>query len=55
MQNSPKTELYDLLVTRDFDPEILDPRGKEIDVPEEAELFSFDWKTANKTIVETAK
>jgi len=48
MQNSPQTALYDLLVTRDFDPEILDSLGKEVDNPADAELFSFDWKTANK-------
>lgn len=48
MQTSSKTELYDLLVTRDFEPEILDSMGKAVDTPENAELFSFDWKTENK-------
>ena len=48
MQNSPQSALYDLLVTRDFDPEILDSAGKAVDNPDDAELFSFDWKTANK-------
>ena len=48
MQNSPSTDLYNLLVTRDFDPEILDSAGKAVTDPAEAELFSFDWKTENK-------
>ena len=48
MQNSPQLSLYDLLVTRDFDPEILDQSGKQVDTPDDASLFSFDWKTQNK-------
>lgn len=48
MENSAATELYDLLITRDFDPEILDSAGKSVTDPAEAELFSFDWKTPNK-------
>jgi hypothetical protein len=48
MQNSPSTDLYNLLVTRDFEPEILDSAGKAITDPAEAELFSFDWKTPEK-------
>ena len=48
MQNSPQSALYNLLVTRDFDPELLDSSGKAVDSPDDAELFSFDWKTANK-------
>lgn len=48
MENNASTALYDLLVTRDFDPEILDSSGKAVTDPSEAELFSFDWKTENK-------
>ncbi len=48
MENNASTALYDLLVTRDFDPEILDSSGKAVTDPSQAELFSFDWKTANK-------
>ena len=48
MQNSPSTDLYNLLVTRDFEPEILDSAGKAVTDPAEAELFSFDWKTPSK-------
>jgi hypothetical protein len=48
MENNAAKSLYDLLVTRDFDPEILDSDGKAVTNPAEAELFSFDWKTANK-------
>lgn len=45
MDNSAANSLYDLLVTRDFEPEILDAQGKSVTDPAEAELFSFDWKT----------
>ena len=48
MENNAAKSLYDLLVTRDFDPEILDSSGKAVTDPAEAELFSFDWKTDNK-------
>jgi len=48
MENNASTALYDLLVTRDFDPEILDSSGKAVTDPSQAELFSFDWKTENK-------
>jgi hypothetical protein len=46
MENNTGKNLYDLLVTRDFEPEILDSSGKPITDPNEAELFSFDWRTA---------
>ena len=46
--NSAATTLYNLLVTRDFEPEILDRAGKPVTDPTQAELFSFDWKTDNK-------
>lgn len=48
MENNVSTALYNLLVTRDFDPEILDSSGKAVTDPSQAELFSFDWKTENK-------
>lgn len=48
MQNSPQTDLYNLLITQDFDPELLDSKGVEVSDPGEAEMFSFDWKTENK-------
>ena len=48
MQKTPNTDLYNLLVTRDFEPEILDMNGVAITDPEEAQMFSFDWKTENK-------
>jgi len=48
MENTAATSLYDLLVTRDFEPEILDSSGKAVSDPAAAELFSFDWKTPEK-------
>jgi len=48
MENNAARSLYDLLVTRDFDPEILDSAGKAVTDPAQAELFSFDWKTENR-------
>lgn len=48
MDNNASTQLYELLVTRDFEPEILDASGRPVTDPAEAELLSFDWKTENK-------
>jgi len=48
MENNASTALYDLLVTRDLEPEILDSSGKAVSNPGEAELFSFDWKVDGK-------
>lgn len=48
MQNSQSTDLYNLLVTRNFEPEILDVSGKAVSDPDQAEMFSFDWKTADR-------
>lgn len=48
MDNSAANSLYELLVTRDFEPEILDAAGKPITNPADAELFSFDYKTDGK-------
>ena len=41
---TPARKLFDLLVTRDFDPEILDAAGKPAADPSEAEIFSFDFR-----------
>jgi hypothetical protein len=48
MENSAQTQLYDLLVTKDFDPEMKDASGKDVNNPAEADMFTFDWKTENK-------
>lgn len=47
MENTVGNTLFDLLVTRDFEPELLDSSGKPVTAPADAELFSFDWKTKN--------
>ena len=41
---TPARKLFDLLVTRDFDPEMLDSAGKPAPDPGEAEIFSFDFR-----------
>lgn len=48
MQNSTPTQLYDLLITRDFEPKLKDAMGKDVIDPAEADMFTFDWKTQNK-------
>jgi hypothetical protein len=48
MENTTAAKLYNLLVTRDFEPEILDSQGRAVTDPAEAELFSFDYKTPDK-------
>ena len=48
MENNAAAGLYNLLVTRDFDPEILDSAGRAVSDPAEAELFSFDYRTDRK-------
>jgi hypothetical protein len=48
MENASGKNLYDLLVTRDLEPELLDSSGKAVTDPNEAELFSFDWKTGGR-------
>jgi hypothetical protein len=47
-ENNASQQLYDLLVTRDFDPKSLDAMGKPTVNPNEADLFSFNFKTENK-------
>ena len=46
--NTASQQLYDLLVSRDFDPEALDATGKPADDPADAEIISFDYKTDEK-------
>ena len=41
---TPARKLFDLLVSRDFDPEMLDSSGKAAPDPAEAEIFSFDFR-----------
>lgn len=43
--NTAAQQLYDLLVSRDFEPEALDSMGKPADDPAEAEIISFDYRT----------
>jgi hypothetical protein len=43
-QITPARKLFDLLVTRDFEPEILDSAGKPASDPADAEIFSFDFR-----------
>jgi hypothetical protein len=40
---TPARKLFDLLVSRDFDPEMLDSSGLPAD-PEDAEIFSIDFR-----------
>ena len=46
--NSTSQQIYDALVSKDFDPKPLDLMGKEVMQPSEADLFSFEFKTSNK-------
>jgi hypothetical protein len=48
MENTAQTQLYNLLVTKDFEPEMKDTQGKDVNDPAEADMFTFDWKTENK-------
>lgn len=40
---TPAKQLFDLLVTKNFNPELLDPMGKPAPDPEKADIFSFDY------------
>ncbi len=42
-RQTPSKQLFDLLVTRNFDPELLDSSGKPASDPSEAEIFSFEF------------
>ena len=46
--NSTSQQLYDTLVSKDFDPKPLDLMGKDVVDPSQADLFSFEYKTENK-------
>jgi hypothetical protein len=48
MENNQSQALYELLVTKDLEPQLLDKSGKPVTDPTQAEMFSFDWKTENK-------
>jgi hypothetical protein len=41
---TPARKLFDLLISRDFDPEMLDSSGRPAADPSEAEIFSFDFR-----------
>jgi len=41
---TPARKLFDLLISRDFDPEMLDSSGRPAPDPSEAEIFSFDFR-----------
>ena len=43
-KHTPARQLFDLLVSRDFDPEMLDVAGKPAPDPAKAELFNFDFR-----------
>jgi hypothetical protein len=44
-QQTPAKQLFDLLVSRNFDPELLDSAGKPASDPAQTEVFSFDFTT----------
>lgn len=48
MENTVSTNLFNLLVTKDLEPEILDASGREVTDPKDADLLSFDFKTEEK-------
>jgi hypothetical protein len=41
---TPARKLFDLLISRDFDPEMLDSSGRPAPDPAEVEIFSFDFR-----------
>ena len=43
-QQNAALKLFDLLTSRDFDPNMLDIRGKPAADPSEAEMFSFEFR-----------
>lgn len=47
--NTPAKQLADLLVTHNFEPEMLDSSGKAAPSPDDAEIFSFNFITDNGT------
>jgi hypothetical protein len=44
---TPANKLFNLLTTKDFDPETLDSAGKPAANPADAEVFSFDWTASS--------
>ena len=48
MQNSPQLDLFDILVTHDFEPKMKDAESKDVDTPDDAKMFWFDWKSPTK-------
>ena len=48
MKQSTGQTLYNLLITKDYHPEMLDPSGKPVMDASDATLFSFEWKTDQK-------
>jgi hypothetical protein len=48
-QNTSGNQLADLLVSRGYEPEMLDSSGKAAASAEDAEIFSFDFVTSNDT------
>lgn len=46
--NTAPQQLYNLLVTKDFEPETLDVAGRPTSDPGDSNIFSFDYKTPNQ-------
>jgi hypothetical protein len=46
--NTASQQLYNLLVSRDFEPEALDAAGKPAADPADADIISFDYQTQEK-------
>jgi LysM repeat protein len=46
--NTTSQQIYDALVSKDFNPNALDIMGKDVNDPSKADLFSFEFKTENK-------
>lgn len=44
MNYSARSQIFDYLVTHDFEPEALDSRGQSVTDHEDAELISFDYR-----------
>ena len=44
-KQTPAQQLYDMLVSRNFDPELLDSSGRPSENPGDTEVFSFDFQT----------
>ena len=48
MENPESQDLYDLLVTHDFDPLMKDSMNQDTTDPSKAKMFTFDYKTENE-------